>query len=211
MRIVRLETNIRIHSLLQGSTRVPLAAAASEAPPVASKVTAALTAVPGGVIDGGEIVLLAVKPSMWRPIFDSTPWLVTCVFLAVALTWLGRSAPGLSVTATAQVILLLALARVGVAVVRWVPTWYVLTNRRVLEIQGVRSARISACLLVDVRNTYLHHSPGEKMAKLGTIMFVSDSGEKRPLVWQSIAKPDEVHTKIRRAIENAFDQHGTTG
>ncbi len=188
---------------------IRFSAATSEAPPRTSQAAAtAWTALPGGVLDGGEIVLLATKPSMWRPVFDSAPWLVTCCLLAGVLTWLGKPLPGLSLTATAQVVLLVAFARVGLAVVRWVPRWYVLTNRRVIDIRGVRSPRIQACLLVEIRNTYLNSSAAEKLTRLGTITFVTDEANKVSRLWQSIAKPEEVHTKIRRAIENAIDQHG---
>ncbi|MGB2987593.1 MAG: hypothetical protein WBE26_17140 [Phycisphaerae bacterium] len=190
-------------------TSLSFSVTASEAPPRASRVAATLTTLPGSVLDGDEIVLLAIKPSMWRLLFDSAPWLVTCFLLAAVLVWLGTPLPGLSLTATAQVILLIGLARIGLAVVRWVPIWYVLTNRRVLDIRGVRTPRISACLLIEVRNTILQSSPTEKLTRLGTITFVTDPPDQASHVWQSIAEPDAVHTKIRRAIENAIDQSGT--
>ena len=187
------------------------AAATSEAPPRASEAATDWAALPGGVVDGSEIVLLAIKPSMWRLLFDSAPWLATCCVFAALLTWFGRPLPGLSVTATAQVILLIGLARIGLAIVRWVPTWYVLTNRRVINIQGVRAPRISDCLLVEIRNTVLHVSPAEKLTRLGTITFVTDQPSHTPHVWQSIAKPEFVHAKIRRAIEDAIDRRGIAG
>ncbi len=193
------------------STVGSLAATASEAPPRAAKVAAALTALPGGVIEGGEIVLLAIKPSMWRPLFDSAPWVVTGCFLAGVLTWLGRPIPGLSLTVTAQAILVVALARLGLAVVHWIPTWYVLTNRRVLDICGINTPRISSCALLDIRNTCLHTSPVEKLTRLGTIIFVTDHTDKVTHLWQSIGGPRFVHAKIRRAIENAIDGHGLSG
>lgn len=195
-----------IHAPPKRSTSVRFAAVTSEAPPHVSEVATRWTALPGGVIDGGEIILLAIKPSMWRPLFDSVPWLVTCCVLAGVLTWLGRPIAGLSLPATAQVILLVAGARLGFAVVRWVPMWYVLTNRRILTIRGVRSPRVLACLLVDIRNTRAHSSPAEKMAHLGSITFVTDPTDETSHLWQSIVKPDDVHAGIRRAIANAMDQ-----
>lgn len=189
-------------------TYFPMSATTSEAPSRASKVVARWTALPGEVVDGGEIVLLAIKPSMWRPVFDSAPWLVTCCVLAVVLMWLGRPLPGWSLATTAQVIMLIALARIGLAVVRWAPTWHVLTNRRIIDIHGVRRPKISSCPLLQIRNSYLRYPPAERATQLGTIIFVTDHVEKVPHVWQSIAKPDEVHAKIRRAIENAIDNHG---
>ena len=192
-------------------TPVSFSATASETPSRATDVAVGWTTLPGGVVDGGEIVLLAIKPSMWRPLFESTPWLVTCCVLAAGLAWLSRPIPGLPLTATVQVIVLVGFARLGLAVVRWVPRWYVLTNRRVLDIQGVRSPRIWSCLLIETRNTYLNVSTAERLTGLGTITFVTDHPGEPPCHWRSVAKPEEVHARIRRAIENAIDQQGIGG
>jgi hypothetical protein len=165
-------------------------------------------AFPGGVVDGGEIVILAIKPSMWRPVLESAAWLVTSWLLAAVLTWFGRPIPGLSITATAQLVLLVGLARLAVAIVRWIPTWYVLTNRRIIDIQGARTPKATSCALIDIRNTYQRPTPVERQLALGTILFVSNRDGRQPRPWRSIAKPDEVHARIRRAIEHAIDQHG---
>lgn len=197
-----------IVSLPQPVTSVPFSSATSEAPPHTTEVASSVAALAGSVLDGGEIVLLAIKPSMWRPLFDSAPWLVTCCALAVVLTWLQAPLPGLSLATTAQLILLVGLARVGLAVVKWVPMWYVLTNRRVIDIRGVRRPRTAACRLLEIRNTYLHASVAEKTVRVGTITFVIDRPDRTSRLWQSVARPEEVHAKIRRAIENAIDQQG---
>lgn len=186
------------------TSSVSLTATASEAPPraaVASPIPAALR----DVFDGGEIVILAVKPSMWRPLFDSVPWVVTCTLLAGAMVGLGRTIPGLSITTSAQVILLAGLARIAFAVVRWVPAWYVLTNRRILYIRGVRSPRVHACGLKEVRNTYLHVSIAERVTGLGSISFATEDRVSVSQVWRSIHDPEAVHAKVRRAIENALN------
>jgi hypothetical protein len=171
-------------------------------------VAVGLGALPRSVLDGGELVLLAIKPSMWRPLFDSGPWLVACCLLATMLTWLGRPLPGLSLIATAQLVLLIGLLRVGLALVHWVPTWYLLTNRRIIDVRGVRKPHVSACPLIHVRNTCVSASPAERLARLGTITFITDHEDTPSHVWQSIAGPEEVHARIRRAIENAIDQLG---
>lgn len=186
----------------------PFSAATTEARSGSAKATVTWTSLPGGVIDGGEIVVLAIKPSIWRIIFDSAPWIVTSVFLAIALTVLRKPLPGLSIVATAEVMLLIGAVRVAFGFIRWVPTWYVLTNRRIIDVQGVRKPRIASHPLVAIRNTYVHNSPTEKLVGLGTITFVIDDAEDQPRIWQSVAKPDMVHTKIRRAIESAMDQFG---
>lgn len=178
----------------------------SDAPSRVADVAARWTMLPGGVIDGGEIVVLAIKPSLWQPVFDSAAGLVISVLLAVVVTTLGVPLPGLSAATTAQLVLLIGFTGLGLAIVRWTTTWHVLTNRRIIDIHGVRTPRIAACLLVHVRNTYLHTSVAEKVTRLGTVTFVTDEADRLPHLWRSIAHPDEVHAKIRRAIENAIDQ-----
>ncbi len=182
--------------------------AATEAPSRVSGAVLPWAALPRGVVDGGEIVILATKPSLWRPVFESAPWLVTSCLLAAVLTWLSAPIPALSLALTAQLVLLVGLFRLAVAVVRWVPTWYVLTNRRILNIHGVRAPVVMSCLLIDIRNTYLRTSPVERAASLGSIIFVTDQAAEPPQVWRSIGNPDEVHKRIRRAIEGAIDQFG---
>ena len=188
-----------------------LAAAASEASSRASEAAARWGTLPGGITDGGEVIVLAIKPSMWRPVFDSAAWLVITMVLAITLTILGTPLPGLSLTATAQIVWLIGLGRLGVAVVfRWMPTWYVLTSRRLIDIRGVRAPRISSCRLIDVRNTYLHTLGVEKLTGLGTITYVTSRDDEPPHHWRTIAKANLVHAEIRRAIENAIDHHTPT-
>ena len=182
---------------------VIFSATATEAPPSRAEVKTSWTTLPGGVLDGGEIVILAIKPSMWRVLFDSAPWLLMCALLAGVLTGLGRPILGLSLTDTAQALMLLALCRVSFAILRWIPAWYVLTNRRIIDIRGVRTPRIRSCPLIDVEDTYLHTSTSEKAAQLGTITFKLDRKDEGPYVWQSIQQPGEVYAKVRSTIDNA--------
>ena len=187
---------------------MPNGTAMAEAPSGVSQTSTKWGTLPGGLVDGGEIIIFAIKPSMWRPVFDSAPWLVTTFLLALSLTLLGTPFPGLSLSLTAEAVLLIGVARLGFAVVRWIPAWYVLTNRRVIDIRGVRTPRIWSCVLIDVRNTYVTASPSERIAGLGSISFLTDRPHEPPCTWRSIAKPDEVHTRLRRAIENAIDEYG---
>ncbi len=85
--------------------------AMADAPSNTCEAVATVAALPSGAIGGGEIVLLAIKPSMWRPVFESGSWLVTTIVLAVVLAALGQPIPGLSLAATSRLILLVGLAR----------------------------------------------------------------------------------------------------
>jgi len=187
-------------------------AAATEAPTgrVSVAAAAAWESLPG-VLGGGENVLLAIKPSMWRLLIDSGLWLLaTGLFSAIAL-WSRRSLPGLSVTMTAQLALFIGLVRFVIALIQWIPRWHVLTNRRIMDIRGIREPQVTSCTLVELRNTHLHSSFIERLVRIGTITFVTTSDTFRLPKWRSIANPDLVHAKIRRAIENALDHESFPG
>ncbi len=179
--------------------------AAADAPPAHAELGAVGLTIPSGLIDGGEVVLMAIKPSMWQPLLTSAPWWVTSLALAIAVSVLGAPLPGLSLAMTVQAILLIGAARFGLALVRWIPRWHLLTNRRVMDIRGVRRPRVSALLLVDIRNTYLTREPLDRLLSIGSITMVTEREHDTPRVWRWVADPDLVHDKIRRAIRDAID------
>ncbi len=179
--------------------------AAAEAPTVQAPTVAA--SLPGGVLDGGEIVLLAVKPACWRIAFDSAWWVLVTCLLAAVLTWTQHPFPGLPPAATAQMLILIGVARMAVAVVRWIPTWYLLTNRRVLTLQGVRRPEVTSCLLVDLRHAEVARSAAEKLTRLGSLVFSLREADVEPLLWQSIADPEAVLAQIRDAADKASHFH----
>jgi len=180
--------------------------APSRAGEVAGEVAAAWMQLPGGVVNDSEIVILAIKPSMLRPLIDTFPWIVVTTVLASAMAWTGATFGTLSSAVSVQLVLLIGAARFILSVVRWAPSWYVLTNRRVLTIEGVRKPRIASCPLLDIRNSYLESDLIERLTQLGSIRCVSDKPARKTQTWRSIAQPIDVHRQIRRAIENAIDQ-----
>lgn len=199
---------IDIHPLRVPSQTSELTATMSDTPSRAQEVNAPWAQVPGGLIHGGEIVLLWVKPSIWRPLLDSGPWLLAAAFFAALLTLGNLSVSGLGTALSAQIVVTVGLARLGVAVLRWVPTWYLLTNLRVLSVRGVRSPSVTSRGLLEIRNTYVHATAFEKCGGIASIAFVTDHPNELPLVWHSVPNAAEIHQRIRRAIENAIDQHG---
>ncbi len=156
-------------------------------------------------VDGGEIIKFAIKPSMWSPVIDSFGWLLASVVLAIVCITAEVGMTGVSPQTTAQIILGVGAARLGLAAIRWVSCWYVLTNRRVVEIRGVRSPRVTSAMLLDIRNTYLTSAVHERALRLGTITFVSNRDGDRPWHWKHVSEPEEIHLRVRRAIENAID------
>lgn len=176
----------------------------------AKTIAEVFSAFPGTVIDGGEIVLLAIKPSLWRPVFASASWLAASILLALVLSGTGRPIPGLSLLATTQVVLLIGLCRLAWAIAHWMPRWHVLTNRRIIDIRGARTPVVTSLPLIHVRNTYVRRPWPESVVGVGTILFVAGRADSDPVShsWRTIRDADEVHAKIRRAIENAIDANG---
>jgi len=180
-----------------------------EAGTAAPEVAQAWSRLPGGVVEGGEMVLLAIKPSLWRPLFESGWWLAFSAVAAIGIVTWTQPIPGFSIAVSIQLALAVGFGRLALAILRWIPRWFVLTNRRVLDIAGIREPRIWTCPLVEIRNTYVGATTAENLAGVGTVTFVTEHAHLPPRHWKSINQPQEVHARIRRAIENAIDHHDT--
>jgi hypothetical protein len=90
------------------------------------------------------------------------------------------------------------------ALLQWVSRVYVLTNRRIMRIRGVFRASVFACPLVKVINTGVTTGPHERLTRLGSIWFNTGSDPSAG-TWHHVARPEEVHAQVRRAIERALD------
>jgi len=177
---------------------------AIDAPPGAAPLQAPVVAVPAELLDGGEIVILAIKPSLWSVVFSSFSWIVGAAAILAGASWVGLSPGLIGQSALVQVVLAVVGLRVGLAMLQWVSRVYVLTNRRILRIRGVFRADVFGCPLVRIVNTGIHVQPHEALTRLGTIWFNTGESLVRG-TWYHVARPQAVHTEIRRAIERALD------
>lgn len=195
------------HERLQ-SPQVPqecLAVSAVEANPATAATRRSPASLPLDALDGGELIILAIKPAALSPVFESAGWLAAMAMLAVCVIFAQTGSTPLVPASFAQICLGVAALRLVLAVVRWSATWYVLTNRRVLLISGIRSPRIASLALVDVRNTCLTAAPHEKLTRLSTITFIPRTDQGTAWSWKHLHNGEEVHRRVRRAIENAID------
>jgi len=178
---------------------------AVEAPAASPGLPADHLALPEHLLDGGEVIILAIKPSLWSVVFTSFQWLV-CGLAAIAV---GRAeaTPGwLSDTGVIQAVLAVVALRVGFAALQWGSRVYVLTNRRVMRIRGVFRADVFECPLVKALNTGVHIGPHEALTRLGTIWFNTGAPSAGDGSWYHVGRPHEIHAEIRRAIEKAIDR-----
>lgn len=163
----------------------------------------AVDLVPMHLLDGGEIVILAVKPSLWFIVFVSFRWVAAMVCVILLDGWLGRTIPFLDAALIARGAAVLAAARFGFAALQWASRLYVLTNRRILRLQGVVNIDLFECPLSRIQNTVLTLTWYERPAGLGTISFATAGTGAMEAAWLHVNRPLEVHEQVRSAIDRA--------
>ncbi len=170
-------------------------------------LTAERLSLPADLLDGGEVVILALKPSLWFVPLDALKWVMASVLAAAGSAWLADAVPQLSQTLIIQMAAILAGVRSCVALLRWATRHYVLTNRRIMRIRGVLRPDICVCPLLSIQNSCVAEAAHERLLQIGTIRFGLATPETSDPSWYEIARPHEVHAEIRRAIRQAIDSH----
>jgi hypothetical protein len=163
---------------------------------------------PAQLLDGDEIVIFAVKPSLWFVLFTSARWLLIMGLLIAASGWLDM-VPGLNRQLVVKAALALGGARVGFALLQWVSRLYVLTNRRIMRLRGIFNVDLFECQLNKIQNTYLTMSWYERPAGLGTIAFATAGTGGIEASWTNVNNPLELHERVRSAIHRA-QNHGNS-
>lgn len=157
-----------------------------------------MAAVPAQLLDGGETVFFAVKPSAWFVLIVSARWLVAALVLGVLSYTVIPTRYALYVF---QAAVLLGLGRLSWALFEWVARIYLLTNRRVMSIRGVMSAEIYAAPLHTIGHAEVTATPGERLFRVGTVEFESETTGRG--AWEVVARPVEMHERLQHAIRRA--------
>lgn len=155
--------------------------------------------VPAHLLDGGEVVHFAIKPSPWFIPLDSARWLAYGGLLIGAANVAYLSDHDWYFYRAAFWVCSIRLAW---ATLQWVSSQYVLTNRRFMRIRGVFRVELFECPLHMVQSTELTLSPGERLTRVGTIR-VETAGPTSSASWRTVARPLEVLEKLRNAINRA--------
>ena len=163
--------------------------------------------VPRDLLDGDEIVILALKPSMWYLVLVSTRWLVGAALVILLAPWLVVVYSAFTQTALTQAALVVTAVRLVLALLQWSSRLYVLTNRRVMSYRGITHVTLLEAPLVQVRNTYVHDRRFERLCNVGSIGFSLKGSKRVDIWWEQVSDPEDIHDRIRRAIEKALDSH----
>jgi len=167
--------------------------------------------VPAHLLDGGEVVHFAIKPSPWFVLLVSLRWIAVGVLLVLAANTEVVASPYRWYLY--QGAFVLVGMRLAWAMLEWVSRLYVLTNRRVMRIRGVFNVDLFECALDRIQNTSASLTLWERIFRVGTITFQTagnSGGSGGGASWRIVSKPLETHEKLRGAIHRAQNR-GSNG
>ena len=175
----------------------------SEAPGAESQPISAAELLPAHLLDGDEIIILAVKPSLWFVVFMSIRWLAAMLLIILLAGWQGHHLQYLNASLVVQGAVVLAAARLAFASLQWVSRLYVLTNRRIMRLTGILNVDLFECPLTKIQNTFLTLAWYERLTGVGTISFATAGTGGVVVSWTNVNNPLEVHERVRSAIHRA--------
>jgi hypothetical protein len=160
--------------------------------------------VPAHLLDGGEVIIFAVKPSLWFIPLKSARWIVGVVLTILVALWVGEGAfPPLRQATVIQAAVALGGARVGLALLQWVSRLYILTNRRIMRVTGIFNIDLFECQLTKIQSTFLSLAWYERVLRIGTISFATAGAGGTVASWVHVNDPFELHERVRAAIHRA--------
>lgn len=172
------------------------------APP--ASLAAAEPIVPAGVLQDGEVVLLAIKPSGWFVLLVSWPVLAMAA-LAAAITALAEGffeGPDVR-NLIVSVCIVVACLRLALACVQWFGRMYLLTNRRILRVRAVVRTDVVAWQLTKVHDVQLTAARVEQLLGIASLMLVAGDSDEPQAAWPYIPRPLEVHRIVTEALQRA--------
>ena len=184
-------------------------ACAAEAEPVLGlPLDRAEAMLPADLLQGGETILLIVKPSPWYILLSILGPLVVLIALTVIAYVLAANAtiPGLNRREAIAAGTLVLAARITWQVLEWLSRIYVLTDRRVIRRMGVLRTFTFETSLRNIQHTELIRTIRERLFCLGTVGFATAGTDVFEAFWVMVARPQAVHRRLVQAI-NRYGPH----
>lgn len=180
----------------------PVSSEDAAVPLEAGRADAVRAMLPSQLIQGGEIIVLCVKPSPWFIVLTSLGWIAWTAAGTALLVQLQLR--GFLALERRDIIMLgsaLLGARLFWQTLEWLSRTYVLTDRRVIAVAGVLRIRVFECPLPRVQHTSLMLSLRERLLGLGTIGFATAGTAITEVYWAMLAKPLDVHQTVVRTLQ----------
>lgn len=157
---------------------------------------------PIDLIQGDEVIILLLKPSLWYVLLGSLESLGVIAIVTALMIWV-REAFHIELYRDDGMLILaggLAAARLAWQFLEWLSRTYVLTDRRVISVEGVLRIQVFQAELRRIQHTYLLLSLRERVFSLGTIAFSTAGSDIPAAYWVMIRRPLAVQHRIMQAI-----------
>lgn len=156
----------------------------------------------GHILQDGELVLIILKPSRWFILLSTLRFAAVVAILMIGSKVFDEHLPGRALVYV-EIGALLIAGRFFWATLQWMGRLYILTDLRIVRLEGVFSIDIYDCPLRKVARTRLLFSTRERLTRLGTVEIQPADDDMKLGYWQMIRRPQAVHDQIVAAINRA--------
>ena len=156
---------------------------------------------PAQLLQPGEVIVLQLKPSPWYILLEPLGTILAIALVAAAATMVVST--GWTTIGRTDLVLLgvgLGGLRLFWQFLEWLSRVYVLTDRRVIRVQGVLRVQVFETTLKNVLHTNALFSIRERLFGLGTISFATAGTGGTEAFWQMVARPLDVHHVVVQTL-----------
>ncbi|MFP4144816.1 MAG: PH domain-containing protein [Phycisphaeraceae bacterium] len=156
---------------------------------------------PADLLQPGEIIILLLKPSPWFILLAPLGSLAAIGAFTAVVAAVNQLLPG---GPRQHDLVLLGVGAIGLRLfwqfLEWLGQVYVLTDQRVIRVEGVLRVSVFEARLEQIQHTELVFPLRQRIFGLGTVAFSTAGTAFREAYWHMIAYPIEVHQIITRTI-----------
>ncbi len=152
------------------------------------------------VLHENELVILMLRPSVWYILVTSSTYIVVVLSLALLSETSAVIGRLISLPTMATITGILVFCRLLYGVMEWIGHHYILTNCRLITIQGLLQPQITQTVLGRIADISRKESISQKILRTGTLTFTIEAVQSQSLTWHWIRSPQRVEQQIRQAI-----------
>jgi hypothetical protein len=172
------------------------------ATPAVSTSTSLATLLASHILRDGELVLLILKPSIWFILLSSLRFIAAALILLIAARVYDPHLPGPN-RSYVEIGTTVIVIRLMWATLQWMGRLYILTDMRILSLSGVFNVEVFDCPLRKVARTRLVRGLQDRVVAVGSVEIIPQD-ESYPFgLWQTVARPRQVHEQIVATINRA--------
>ena len=145
--------------------------------------------VPPRLLQPGERVELACKPSLWFIVLHRPALLALACAAWIVPLWVDPTFQAAFTALLVAVGVSLTLLRLVVGFLDWLGRIYAMTDRRVFRIRGILRVRVFEAPLHQIQHTGLSLPLIERLLGLGTITFNTSGTGGTEAAWETVADP----------------------